>query len=244
MVSDLIEHAVLTEQPWGLDASPYSAPRVGESGILLVGDASSFIDPLSSFGVKKALASAWLASIVVNSALTDSALESPALALFEEREQRMYRSLQEQAAALAQDAVAAHAGEFWSARVDHEDAEATSELDAALTRGDPRVLGAFEELKRRDEMALRASAALSVVQRAVVRGNRVVLEDHLASPAVPRGTRYCRNVDLVTVARLAPRFDQVPDLFAAYNRAAPPAPLPDFLGALSALIGLEMLAFA
>ena len=71
----------------------------------------------------------------------------------------------------------------------------------------------------------------------------MVLDEHLAGPASPAGVRYCRNVDLVTLAGLAPRFDQVPDLYEAYNRAAPPAPLPDFLGALSALIGLGMMEF-
>ena len=39
-------------------------------------------------------------------------------------------------------------------------------------------------------------------------------------------------------------FEQVPDLFEAYNRAAPPAPLPDFLGALSTLVGFGMLTLA
>jgi hypothetical protein len=77
-----------------------------------------------------------------------------------------------------------------------------------------------------------------------MRGNRVVLQEHLATPTMPLGVRYCRNVDLVVIARLAGQFTQVPDLFDAYNRAAPPAPLPDFLGALSTLIGLEMLTFA
>ena len=77
-----------------------------------------------------------------------------------------------------------------------------------------------------------------------MRGNRVVLQEHLVTPEMPRGVRYCRNVDLVVIAKLASQFTQVPDLFDAYNRAAPPAPLPDFLGALSTLIGLEMLTFA
>jgi len=60
---ELVERAALVEGPWGADASPYSAERVHDEQILLVGDAASFVDPLSSFGVKKALASAWLASV-------------------------------------------------------------------------------------------------------------------------------------------------------------------------------------
>ncbi|HEY9226206.1 MAG TPA: hypothetical protein VIP11_06145, partial [Gemmatimonadaceae bacterium] len=109
---------------------------------------------------------------------------------------------------------------------------------------DPRVLAAFEELKRLPSVTLRTNESVRLVARASVRGHRIVLEDHLAAPATPRGVRYCRNVDLVVISRLAHRYEQVPDLYDAYNRAASPAPLPDFLGALSAMIGLELLSFA
>jgi hypothetical protein len=51
-------------------------------------------------------------------------------------------------------------------------------------------------------------------------------------------------VDLVVLSELAPVHDQVPNLFDAYNRSAAPASLPDFLGALSVLIGTGMLTFA
>jgi hypothetical protein len=43
---------------------------------------------------------------------------------------------------------------------------------------------------------------------------------------------------------LAPQHEQVPDLYDAYSRTAGHVALPDFLGALSALIGLELLTFA
>ena len=245
LIADLVHDAQLVEEPWGCDASPYGAASAGDAAArtLLVGDAATFIDPLSSFGVKKALASAWLAAIVVNSVLDEPALSQPAIALFDRRERDMYRELRRAASSLARDAASAHAGDFWTTRLEPEHAEPESALDAAVARRDPRVLDAFDELKRRDAVRLRAAGTLRVVQRAVVRGNRVLLEEHLAAPLLGDAARYCRNVDLVTLTRLAPRFEQVPDLFAAYNRAASPAPLPDFLGALSALIGYEMLEF-
>src|SRR5262249_47619054 len=65
----LVDGAARAGSPWGCDATPYSASRVSDDGLLLVGDAASFVDPLSSFGVKKALASAWLAAVVVHTAL-------------------------------------------------------------------------------------------------------------------------------------------------------------------------------
>ncbi len=77
-----------------------------------------------------------------------------------------------------------------------------------------------------------------------MRGHRSCCRSISSTPPVPHGVRYCRNVDLVVIAQLAAEFAQVPDLFDAYNRAAPPAPLPDFLGALSTLIGFGMLTLA
>jgi hypothetical protein len=114
-------------------------------------------------------------------------------------------------------------------------------------RSDHRIVEAFEELKRRSSVRLRGSDSLRVIERPTVRGNRIVLDEHLVARDIPNGARYFRNVDLVVIAQLASQYDQVPDLFDAYNaftRAAPPAPLPDFLGALSTLIGLEVLSLA
>jgi hypothetical protein len=156
----------------------------------------------------------------------------------------MYERLQRQSASLSVVAAGAHSTEFWNARSDAMLDETSADLDVTALRRDPRVLAAFEELKRRAAVNLRTGNAVRVVQRGTVRGHRIVLEDHLAAPAVPHGVRYCRNVDLVVISRLANQYDQVPDLYDAYNRAAPPMPLPDFLGALSTLVGLEMLDFA
>lgn len=244
MIAALTHDATLVDGPWGCDASPYTSSRFADDGVLLVGDAGSFVDPLSSFGVKKALASAWLASVVVHSISSDSRLVGPATELFEARERQMYENLQRQSAALLRDAADSHVGGFWDSRGEMQGDDIASDLDAGSLRTDPRVLGAFDELRRRQAIRLRMNDSVSFVDRALVRGNRVVLEQHLVAPAMPRGARYCRNVDLYVISQLAGKYEQVPDLFDAYNRTAAPAPLPDFLGALSTLIGLEVLSFA
>ncbi len=69
-VAELVSRATLLGPIWSCDASLYTAKRFAGPGFLLVGDAGSFIEPLSSFGVKKALASAWLAAVVVHTCLT------------------------------------------------------------------------------------------------------------------------------------------------------------------------------
>ena len=240
----LVQGAQLFGEPFARDASPYSAVRSAENGLLLLGDAGSFVDPLSSYGVKKALASAWLAAVVVHSAQRTPALTEPALALYEVRERAMYESLRARLASVSRVAASAHPGGFWLDRAGAESEVVEGEPDLVALRSDPDVLHALEALRNRPSMALAESKMLSRASRALVRGNAIVLEEHLTVPAFPNGIRYIRNIDLLTIATLAPRHTQVPDLFEAYNRAAPPAPLPDFLGALSVMIGKGMLTLA
>jgi flavin-dependent dehydrogenase len=238
-LAPLVRGARLIPPVFARDASPYSARAFAEPGVLLVGDAASFVDPLSSFGVKKALASAWLASVVVRSILENSSTADAALQLFNDRERAMYESLRRSAAALARDASAAHPTSFWESRASAAgESDLTSEPDVAALRADADVVRAFNDLRTRDgPLRLRLTADVPRVARAIVRENRVTVEDHLVVPDFPEGLRYVRNVDLVRLSELAPSFDDVPDLFNAYNRFAPPVPLPDFLGALSLLIG-------
>lgn len=226
--------------PFARDASSYSASRFADDGVLLVGDAASFVDPLSSFGIKKALSSAWLASVVVHTALTDAAMRSPAIELFERRERAMYDGLQRRFAELSRDAAGDAATDFWRARVGG-DLPDPGEPDTVGLRQDAQVLAALDAMRGRQSVSFRPAAALRRVERPTVRDDRVALEEHLAVPAFREGVRYIRSVDLVKIVSLAPAHDQVADLYAAYNRAAGPAPLPDFLGALAVLVGKGML---
>lgn len=239
VMTALVKDARRVAPVFARDASPYSARLYGERGVLLVGDAGSFVDPLSSYGIKKAVASAWLASVVVHSALLDASTAAPALDLFNARERRMFAALQRASAELAREAAASASADFWSARAAAAtiDPELASEPDAAALRADPDVVRAFDELRGRDTLRVRRSASIACARRPTVRGNRVVVEEQLILRGFPEGVRHIRNVDLLRLTELAVQHRQVPDLFDAYNRAAPPVALPDFLGALSLLIG-------
>jgi hypothetical protein len=82
--------------------------------------------------------------------------------------------------------------------------------------------------------------------RATVRDDRVVVEEHVDLPALGVAVRYLRGIDLTLVSELAPRHAQVAELYEAYARHAitRSVPLPDFLGALSTLVGLGALTLA
>src|SRR5215472_16991246 len=74
----------LVQKPWGADASLYCSREYSCDRFLLAGDAASFIDPLSSFGVKKAMASAWVAAVVVNTCLVRPTMQEAALQFYDE----------------------------------------------------------------------------------------------------------------------------------------------------------------
>jgi len=233
----MIGTARLVDGPWGADASPYSARDYAGRDFLLVGDAGSFIDPLSSFGVKKALASAWLAAIATHTALTTSAMRDEALAFFNRRERELAASAMRPSARFAADAAAGTPHPFWLARAtEPKDDELEDAPDPAVLATDPDVLTAFDDLRRRPEIRLRTGTVVRVAPRAAVRGREIVMDDHLFLPAWPGGVHYLRSVDLVALTRLAPQHRDVGDLYTAFVQATREVPLPDFLGALSALI--------
>lgn len=219
------------------DASPYSASQFGAPGLLLVGDSASFIDPLSSFGVKKALASAWLAAVATRTALTEEAMLPHALALYERRERAIHAALRQQLAGLVRDAASGHPTGFWDDRPSTSGEMPGGEPDHVALREDADVLAALSALRARDEITLIPSPALRRELRPAVRDDRVVLEEHLLLRDFPEGIRHLRNVDLLRLHEIAPAHHQVPDILDAYARERPGAAIADLVGALAVLIG-------
>jgi len=296
---------------WACPASLYTASRFAHPGLVLAGDAGSFIDPLSSFGVKKALSSGWLAGVAIHTALSDPSMADTALDFFDAREREVYRRYRAVSADFFSEGAAAHGTEFWRARaaaaerfrgaeaepaaraattprfaatrpadtgsagtrsatarsvtarsaeapsVRAQPAEARSratrsgaapfdaDVPSLLDVGVPEasVRAAFEEIKSRP--ALDAVRGHSVVrqERPTIEGHRIVLREHLTSSATADGLRFVRGVDLLHLIEIAPRHDQVPDGWAAYNNVAAPVTLPDYLTALATAFAARILEF-
>ncbi len=95
LMSSITKPAVPTGDAWAVTASMYTSSEFAPGRALLVGDAASFADPMSSYGVKKALASAWLAAVAVHTAIRTPELAGVATEFFSRRERAMYRSLRQ-----------------------------------------------------------------------------------------------------------------------------------------------------
>lgn len=239
----LLDGAVSDGPPWACSASVYSAERYADEGILLVGDAGSFLDPITSFGVKKALASGWRAAVVAHTSLTKPAMTSAALSYFDGREKLVHASYQQQSATVFREAGDEHRHAFWTARSgeartepDSESLDPDGDLDVDRLRHDPDVLSAFENLRQAPAIDLRPGPKVEIVSRPTIQAHEVVLEERIATPGMPTGIRHLRGVDVMTLLGLAGGHRRVPDLFEAYCRTDKPVILPDFLGVLSVMI--------
>jgi len=226
----LVASAACVGGPWGWDASTYRATAYAGDHWLLTGDAGSFIDPLSSAGVKKALASAWLAAVAVHTSLAHPALRAEALAFFAEREHEIERHYARMSRLFLADAAPTHPHAFWRDR--SEAPGAPVEADATAVRD------ALDRLRAAAQVQLIAGA-VTIERRPAVRGNQVVLEPVIVNDGA--SVRYVAGVDVITLRAMAPRFAQVPDLYDAYCRECGEVPLPDFLMALATSVARRWL---
>jgi flavin-dependent dehydrogenase len=225
--SRVIAGASLHDGPRGWDASQYRARAYAGDGWMLSGDAGSFIDPLSSAGVKKALASGWLAAIVAHTCLSNPSRRSDALEFFSAREREIEQHLSRESRRFLASASTGHRHAFWEERSDEVHA-GTAETEETRR--------AFEALKARPSWQPRAGPAISIQPRPCIRGREIVLEPHLVSAEHPRGIRFVRGIDMVALVELAPGTRQVPDLYETYVRRVGSAPLPDFLFAVATAV--------
>ena len=240
-LGELSRGARCSGAPWAYEATPYHSLDVAFPGLLLVGDAASAIDPLSSYGVKKALASAWLAAVTVHTAFVSPEHAPLAADFFSERERAYVQSATQGLRGLSREAEpGGSAVPFWSARAELEggnEAELSGQASVERLRHDPAVLAAFETLRQAPAIRLVPSDGGRRVLRPVVRGNVVVPEEHLVLPGDEVAVRYLRSVDLLALLDVASRHDDVGAMYAQFARLMGPIPLPDCLGALSVLVG-------
>ena len=245
----LLEGATPDEEGWACPASLYGASKYARPGLALAGDAGSFIDPLSSYGVKKALASGWLAGVTAHTSLIEASMTQVAVEFFDAREREVYRSYRRRAAEFFEEAADAYGHAYWATRAEAArsaggeggvDADRLEALGGSpVSEQDVRV--AFERIRDRESLGAVLGSTVRTVERAAISHQRIVLEHHLATDQHPEGIRFVRSVDLRTMSELAPEHDQVPDLWSAYNGVEAPVPLPDFLTALATAFAAGLL---
>jgi hypothetical protein len=230
----MLRGARLCGGPWGWDASMYGSSQYVRDSVLLVGDAGSFVDPLSSAGVRKALVSGWTAAIAVHTSLAHPARRDAALQFFEARERRMYAALRHLARRHLAEAAVGHDAAFWDGR------HFTDDLFGGGGSGrqsgeDAGVREAFERIRRAPGLRL-ARGVVPVAPRPSIQGHEIVLESRILTADQPEGVRFVDGIDVLRLVEMAPEQSQAPDLFDAYCREMGAADLPAFLRALATAV--------
>jgi flavin-dependent dehydrogenase len=229
------------DRVWACDASLFSAHQYAGSQFLLVGDAGSCIDPLSSFGVKKALASAWVGAVAVHTCLTHPDRQRVALEFFSNWERQVYCANLQRSVEFAREAYGRHPHPFWAQRAEvHVDA-AAEDLDEEVLFRAPDVQLAFERLKASAAIEFAFSESVCLKKRPLIHDREIVLEEALSLPEAPDGIRFLAGVDLLKLGEMACHHRQVPDIFEAYCRTHGAVPLPSLLGSLSVLVAKGVL---
>ena len=247
----MLDHVHTKGDSWACSSSLYHARKYCRPGLLLVGDAGSFIDPLSSYGVKKALASGWLAGIVVHTALIDAPMTDVALDFFDNRERSVYQSYRHRSAEFFEEAASVYDHPYWTTRAEAArsaagavsspyDTDWFEDLEGTYINTD-LVRAAHERIRSMELLDSRANPDLRVIKRPAIRSQRIVMKRHLMNDTYPKGIRYVRGVDLLKLVELAPQFDQVPDIWNGYNEKEAPVSLPDFLIGLSTAFAAGLL---
>jgi len=245
--------------PWCCDSSVYDASRAADGPMLLVGDAASFIEPLSSAGVKKALVSAWRAAVVANTCLADTAMASSAIDLHIRREKEVYVECQRRSAVLFGEAAATYGTPFWAERADAcaggiaalndcttsmADATAAPIADPAANADywtESGILEAFERLRRAARVRLRPSPSIRFAPVPVIDGRQVVLREAIVVPGRDTPLQFAAGIDLTSLVRIAAACGEVPSIIDAYQRRVGPAPAAGLLTGLSLLVAREAL---
>ena len=176
-LSRLADAAALAGGPWGWDASMYVAERPAGDTWLLIGDAASFIDPLSSAGVKKAMASGWLAAVAVNTALGRPAPQGHGLRVLRgagNRDVRPVPGADAAAPARRRPVAAPLLGRAWRG-------------PATRRRRAPSVQAALDRIRADDDLALRIADGVRFEARPALTEREIVLERQLVTQRRRRG---------------------------------------------------------
>jgi hypothetical protein len=236
-IASRLAGATRTGPVWACDASIYDATRASDGDAFLVGDAASFVEALSSGGVKKALSSAWRAAVVVNTCLEKPGMRAAATDLFNRREHQVYTEYLRQSTAFFREAALVYDDPFWTARANPAHAgEPDGEPSDFLLRHDADVRRAFERLRDAPRLDLAPSPHLHFEKAAVIEGREVVLRDGVVVRGYTAPIRFVAGVNLPELVRIAPGCRDVPSLISSYESRVAPVDPRNLLMGLSFLV--------
>jgi flavin-dependent dehydrogenase len=174
------------DAPRGVDATPYHSRIFCGENWFLVGDAGSFLDPLSAHGTHKAMDSALAAAAAIRTILERPARTADACAFYDRRESEICRVTGERLRALYAQERRFAGSPFWEARSCSE-----SERDSAKAMRPMPPVG----------VQLRSARGVEVIEAPVLENDFVERREVLVAPSAERPVRFLGPFCLPAVYR-------------------------------------------
>jgi hypothetical protein len=242
-IADRLAAAAPVGYPWACDATLYRAARSFDRSALLVGDAASFIEPLSSAGVKKALTSAWRAAVVVETSLADSRMAGTACEFFDQREQEVYRECVRRSGDFFRQAADFHDDPFWTTRASAYRDWMQPNADAVFDdpAGDSTIRRVFEQLHHAAAVDFALAPGVRLEPTPVIEGRHIVMRDGIVIPGDERPRRFAGGVNLPELLHASVGCRDLSSVFAAYRTRAGDADAQGLLAGLAVLVAKGVL---
>lgn len=210
-ISGFLTQANLARAPEVFDASLYTARAFASARTLLVGDAGLFIDPLSSEGVHKAMASALTGAVVVNTLLQRPSMHPQAIMMYESGQRDTYLNHYRQSAFYYRQEGRWPDRPFWKRRTQNT----ISDLDPSIPQP---ATASFSPFDSQPISHLALASAVSIQNKPVVEGRYVELRPVVVAPRHPRGLRFLSGVNVPALLQCVQIHAAIPDVLDAYLR--------------------------
>jgi flavin-dependent dehydrogenase len=227
----LFQSSELEQDPWSRDASLYYSDCCAGPNWLLTGDAASFVDPISTFGIRKALLSAWTAAVAAHTCLSNPEMAGRAVEYYNAFESAAYAERAIQSLRRFREAATVLGGVFWRKR--------RALPDCALSDVGEDLLFAEERLRQGRALRLRLMAPIGLEARPAICDGQIVLRDRPVLRNIPE---RLMGIDLAGLAELGPRFPTLDGIHSAYSERYGASALDDLISALALLVAKRVLA--
>lgn len=213
-VTRFLVNAQLEKPPQVFDATWYTASTFAGARFLLVGDAGLFVDPLSSEGVHKAMASAITGAIVVNTILKRPATATAAIQFYQENQHHTYDSHYAESVRYYREERRWPEAPFWAKRASVSSFK--FRVPRSEFQGRRSEVGGPQSQKPTRVNALRWAPGATIQQRPVIEGSFVELREVVVAPPYPRGVRFLQEVCVPVLLRQIETRTAVADIMTAY----------------------------
>lgn len=207
-LSDLLRGAQLEWTPRACDATLYTASAFAGAHFLLVGDAGLFIDPLSSEGVHKAMASAITGAAVVNTILRRPAMTPHAIRFYEEGQRATYTAHYDQSLRYYREEARWSHHPFWQRRSAGAPTGPHPDPPRSDVHTSPRAPLRITHLRPAPEV--------KIERRPVIEGPYIKLREAVIAPPYPRGLRFLQGVHVPTLLQILQNHSAIIDVLTTY----------------------------